>query len=175
MGDWSLEAVADLLQTGRNPDAGVMGPMAEVVFEGTQHLTRADLEAMAVFLRQLPPKVEPAPDWEPAPAEQLARGEALYDQQCAACHGDQGQGAVGAYPALAGNRSVVMPSHVNAVQAILAGGFSPATAGNRRPYGMPPFRTLLNDADIAAVASFVRQSWGNRAGAVAPQEVQRLR
>jgi mono/diheme cytochrome c family protein len=175
VGDWSVEAVADLLQTGRNPDAGVMGPMAEVVFEGTQHLTRADLEAMAVFLRQLPPKVEPAPDWEPAPAEQLARGEVLYDQQCAACHGDQGQGAAGAYPALAGNRSVVMPSHVNAVQAILAGGFSPATAGNPRPYGMPPFRTLLNDADIAAVASFVRQSWGNRAGAVAPQEVQRLR
>lgn len=173
--DWSVADVADLLQHGRNAQATVMGPMAEVVFDGTQYLARADLEALALFIQGVSPQVEPVPAWKAAEPDQLAAGEKLYDQQCAACHGDQGQGALGAYPALAGNRSVVMSSHVNAVQAILAGGFPPATAGNPRPYGMPPFRTLLNDADIAAVASFVRQSWGNRAGAVAPQEVQRLR
>ena len=167
--------MADLLQHGRNAQATVMGPMAEVVFDGTQHLARADLEALALFIRGVSPQVEPVPAWKAAEPDQLVAGEKLYDQQCAACHGDQGQGALGAYPALAGNRSVVMSSHVNAVQAILAGGFAPATAGNPRPYGMPPFRTLLNDADVAAVASFVRQSWGNRASAVAPQDVQRLR
>ena len=40
---------------------------------------------------------------------------------------------------------------------------------------MPPFRTLLSPAEIAAVASFVRQSWGNRAGAVSALDVQRVR
>lgn len=173
--DWSVDEVADLLQHGRNARASVMGPMAEVVFDGTQYLARADLEALAVFIKDVPPQAAPAPSWKSAESDQLARGEKLYDQQCAACHGPQGQGAEGAYPALAGNRSVVMASHVNVVQALLAGGFAPATAGNPRPYGMPPFRTLLNDADIAAVASFVRQSWGNQASAVAPQDVQRLR
>ena len=172
---WSVEAVADLLQHGRNASATVMGPMAEVVFDGTQYLSRDDLRAMAVFLKDLPAKpVTPAP-FEGASSEQLVLGKQLYGQQCADCHGAQGQGAPGAYPALAGNRSVQMDSHVNAVQAILAGGFAPATPGNPRPFGMPPFRTLLSDAEIAAVASFVRQSWGNRASAVTPQAVQRLR
>jgi mono/diheme cytochrome c family protein len=172
---WSVDGVADLLQDGRNAQATVMGPMAEVVFDGTQYLERADLEAMAVFLKDLPAQVESKPNWKRAEPDQLALGEKRYEQQCAACHGAKGQGAEGAYPALAGNRSVVMASHVNAVQAILAGGFAPATTGHPRPYGMPPFRTLLNDAEIAAVASFVRQSWGNQASAVAPQDVQRLR
>ena len=175
VGDWSVERVADLLQTGRSEGATVMGPMAEVVFDGTQHLTRADLQAMAVFLKAVPVRPTNAPAFEPAKPETLALGEKVYGQWCVDCHGAAGQGAVGAYPALAGNRGVGMSSHVNAVQAILAGGFAPATAGNPRPYGMPPFRTLLTDAEVAAVASFVRQSWGNRANAVAPQEVQRLR
>jgi mono/diheme cytochrome c family protein len=40
---------------------------------------------------------------------------------------------------------------------------------------MPPYRTLLTDAEIAAVVSHLRQSWGNRASPVLPQDVQRLR
>ncbi|MDT4874596.1 hypothetical protein FQZ97_1099060 [compost metagenome] len=61
------------------------------------------------------------------------------------------------------------------MQAVLNGGFAPATAGNPRPYGMPPYRTLLSDAEIAAVITYVRQSWGNQAAAVSPLDVQRLR
>jgi mono/diheme cytochrome c family protein len=172
---WSGERIADLLQTGHSETATVMGPMAEVVFEGTQHLSRADLKAMAVFLKALPVQTSAVPAFESAKPETIALGEKVYGQWCADCHGAAGQGAAGAYPALAGNRSVLMASHVNAVQAILAGGFAPATKGHPRPYGMPPFRTLLSDAEVAAVASFVRQSWGNRANAVSPQAVQRLR
>jgi hypothetical protein len=78
-------------------------------------------------------------------------------------------------PALAGNRAVTLASHVNPVQAILSGGFAPATAGNPQPYGMPPYRTLLTDTEVAAVASFIRQSWGNQAGAVTALDVQRVR
>ena len=176
--NWSAVQVADFLQHGRTDATSAttaMGPMAEVVFEGTQHLRRDDLQAMAVFLKDLPQQKETEPELKPANPDVMALGEKLYGQQCADCHGAAGQGASGAYPALTGNRSVVMASHVNAVQAILAGGFAPATAGNPQPYGMPPFRTLMNDAEVAAVASFVRQSWGNRANAVSPQEVQRLR
>lgn len=68
-----------------------------------------------------------------------------------------------------------MDSPVNTLQAILSGGFAPATARHPQPYGMPPFRTLLGDAEVAAVASFIRQSWGNQAAAVAPLDVQRVR
>ena len=173
--DWSVDELTDLLQHGRNASASVMGPMAEVVFDGTQHLRRGDLKAMAVFLKDLPVQPEPVPAPQRTDPGQLSLGEQIYKNQCADCHGAAGQGAAGAYPPLAGNRSVVMASNVNAVQAILAGGFAPDTAGQPRPYGMPPFRTLLNDTEIAAVTSFVRQAWGNDAGAVSPQAVQRLR
>jgi len=61
------------------------------------------------------------------------------------------------------------------VHAVLEGGFPPTTAGNPRPYGMPPFATLLGNDDVAAVLTHVRGSWGNRAAAVTSLEVSRLR
>ena len=68
-----------------------------------------------------------------------------------------------------------MRSAVNPIRMVLNGGFAPGTAGNPRPYGMPPFRPLLNDDDVAAVVSYIRNSWGNRAGLVSPLEVDRFR
>ena len=47
--------------------------------------------------------------------------------------------------------------------------------GNPRPFGMPPFGLALDDEEIAAIASFLRSSWGARAGAVSPQDVARFR
>ncbi|WP_310567410.1 cytochrome c [Hydrogenophaga sp.] len=175
---WPTERIVALLRDGSVADAPghatMMGPMAEVVFHSTQHLRADDLRAMAVYLKDLPAQAEPVPEVEPAAPAQMDLGQRLYKQHCADCHGAQGQGAPGAYPPLAGNRAVVMTSPVNAVQAIVSGGFAPATAGHPQPYGMPPFRTVLTPAEIAAVASFVRQSWGNRAGAVSSLDVQRV-
>ena len=178
---WTEQQVVDLLKNGvvhgarHSEGATAMGPMAEVVFQSTQYLNDADLRAMAAYLRALPP-VEVAAAPEPrATTAQLALGDQVYQQHCVDCHGASGQGAAAAYPALAGNRAVTLASHVNPVQAILSGGFAPATAGNPQPYGMPPYRTLLTDTEVAAVASFIRQSWGNQAGAVTALDVQRVR
>ncbi|MFN3738461.1 c-type cytochrome [Hydrogenophaga sp.] len=173
--DWSLDDVVALLRTGRGGGASTLGPMAEVVLHGTQHLPEADLRAMAVFLKDLPVQPVKRPAFEGAEPAVLARGGRLYDNHCAQCHGDQGQGAQGIYPPLAGHRAVTQVSPVNTVQAILSGGFGPATAGHPRPFGMPPYRSLLNDEEIAAVASYVRQSWGNKAGAVSALDVARVR
>ena len=81
----------------------------------------------------------------------------------------------GAYPALAGNRAVLMADTTNLVQAVLHGGFAPATAGNPRPYGMPPFVLVLDDAQIAAVLSHLRSAWGHAAPKVTELEVNRVR
>jgi mono/diheme cytochrome c family protein len=172
---WDTERTVELLQRGTTTGASVMGPMAEVVFESTQYLSPADLRAMAVYLRALAPQPIVQPVFEPARGEQLELGEKIYGQSCADCHGKQGEGAPGAYPALAGNRAVTQVEAGNTVLAVLGGGFAPATTGNPQPYGMPPYRTLLTDAEIAAVVTHLRQSWGNRASAVRPQDVQRLR
>jgi mono/diheme cytochrome c family protein len=189
LADWSLAQIAALLKTGVTQVHGVpvtvSGPMAEVVSGGTQYLTDADLNAMAIYLKALP-QIEPpaaaastARSDEPtgaAPSNAAIRpGAALYKQYCADCHGERGEGAPGAYPALAGNRAVTLPSPANLVHIVLDGGFAPDTAGNPRPYGMPPFATVLNDVELAQLLSHLRSSWGNEAPAVSALEVRRLR
>jgi mono/diheme cytochrome c family protein len=76
---------------------------------------------------------------------------------------------------MAGNRTVIMDSSVNLVRIILSGGFAPTTEGNPRPFGMPPFGHTLSDPEVAAVATYVRNAWGNKAGAVMPLDVQKTR
>lgn len=173
--DWPTEQVVALLKTGHSPRGSVMGPMAEVVFRSTQHLRDDDVTAMATFLKALPappppPAVEPAvPD-----AALMQRGQALFGRHCADCHGKNGEGADG-LSRLAGQRSVQMNSHANLLKVILDGGFAPTTAGNPQPFGMPPFRQTLGDAEIAAVASYLRNAWGHTAKVVSEFEVQRAR
>jgi mono/diheme cytochrome c family protein len=173
---WEIATIIDLFKTGVSERGSVLGPMAEVVYRSTQHLTDADLGAMAVYLRALPslPTV-PQRDAPVADDTMLERGAAVYRNRCEGCHGAQGQGARGAYPALAGNRAVLMEPPTNVIRAVLSGGFQPATAGNPRPWGMPPFGHVLDDADVAAVVTLIRNHWGNRASAVSVNEVQRLR
>jgi mono/diheme cytochrome c family protein len=174
---WSTEDVVALLQTGVAPQGSVLGPMAEVVFRSTQYLTDADARAMAVYLQALPeqpPKAAVVSALKP-PAATMERGAKVYDQQCVQCHGAQGQGEPGAFPALAGNRAVVLAEPTNLVRVVLQGGYLPATAGNPRPHGMPPFQHLLADEDVAAVATYVRNSWGNQASGVGTIEVYRAR
>ena len=173
--DWETQHVVQLLKTGATARASVLGPMAAVVFRSTQYLSDADLQAMAVYLKQLPdtPPAEPARAPVRRDPGMMARGERTYAQRCAYCHGDQGQGAVDAYPPLAGNRAVNMDSTVNLMQMVRHGGFLPATAGNPRPYGMPPFGHVLDDDQIAEVLSYVRGSWGNDAPPVTRRDALR--
>jgi mono/diheme cytochrome c family protein len=177
--DWPTAEVVALLKTGTAPRGSVMGPMAEVVFRSTQYLSDADLAAMASYLKDLPgpPAASARPAAAPAPgrrdAAAMARGARIYDQRCAYCHGDQGQGQPGAFPALAGNRAVTMARPTNLIQVIAHGGYLPATAGNPRPYGMPPFGQELDASDVAAVLTYIRGSWGNDAAPVTQLDTMR--
>jgi mono/diheme cytochrome c family protein len=176
VGDWDLADIERLLRTGATARGTVLGPMAEVVLQSTQHLSASDLRATAVFLKALPQRPAETADAPVTMSTRVAeRGAKLYENHCAQCHGQQGEGIAGAYPALAGNRAVTMPLTANLVQVVLNGGFAPATAGNPRPFGMPPYATFLSDADVAAVLSHIRGAWGNRAAAVSELTVSRQR
>ena len=173
--DWSAQEVVQLLKSGRSARGAAMGPMSEVVFSSTQHLNEEDLRAMATFLRELPRHDAQKAQGPRASSEVLALGQRVYKNQCAQCHGENGEGAGAVYPALKGHRTVTMDSGANLVRVIISGGFPPTTAGNPRPFGMPPFGQSLSEVEIAAVASYVRSAWGNDAGAVQPFDVQRVR
>ena len=177
----SLEDIQTLLKTGRAGQHHTSGPMAEVVQYSTQHLSEADLRAMAVYLKSqttaqtLPFTAAQSASMRPVRQDIASRGAHIYEKQCAGCHGEQGQGQPGAYPALAGHRAVQQTDTTNLVQTVLYGGYPPATAGNPRPFGMPPFILTLEDKDIAAVLTHLRSQWGNRAPEVTPLEVNRVR
>ncbi|OEZ31683.1 c-type cytochrome [Variovorax boronicumulans] len=179
--DWPAADVVALLKSGTSPRGSVMGPMADVVFRSTQYLSDADLGAMAIYLKDLPEAVKKdAPEATKAPAAlvrrdagAMVRGAKIYDQRCAYCHGDQGQGAAGAYPPLAGNRAVTMARPTNLIQVVAHGGFLPATAGNPRPYGMPPFGHALDATEVAEVLTYIRGSWGNNAAPVTQLDTMR--
>jgi len=180
LGDWTPEQIASLLKTGISERGTASGPMAEVVFQSLQYLSDEDVGAIASYLKTLPESPEQAVAASQAERMQgaagmLGQGQNIYEAQCIDCHGAKGEGRHPAYPRLAGNLSVMSPDAVNAIQAVLNGGFPPGTAGNPQPYGMPPFRQTLSDSDVAAVVTFIRASWGNDAAAVSPADVRRYR
>lgn len=182
--DWTEAEIVALLKTGVVDRHGALnvasGPMGEVVLRSTQHLSDADLGAMAVYLKTLGQTQGDMQAAAPAvavtgqsPADD--RGATLYADHCASCHGERGEGVSGAYPALAGNRAVSMAVPANLVRIVLEGGFAPATAGYPRPYGMPPFAQTFSNDDVAAVLTHLRRSWGNSAEAVTPLDVLQYR
>ena len=173
----ALRDIVRLLRSGQGAGASTSGPMGEVVQHGLQYLHEDDLRAMAVYLqsrtRQTPQASAPA---AAAPKARLARhGATLYGEHCASCHGQQGEGVPGLYPALAGNRAVQLPTAVNLVQSVLYGGYAPATQEHPRPFGMPPYVLQFSDEDIAAVLTHLRTQWGHTAGEVTPLQVHRIR
>ena len=172
---WDADEVVRLLRTGTSSQGSVLGPMAEVVFSSTQYLDDHDLRAIATFLQALPQTPEAAPVRQAPDPASMARGQRLYEDRCVECHGAQGQGARGAYPALAGNRKLSMRSASNVVRVVMEGGFAPTTAGNPRPFGMPPFGQSLNSAEVADVVTYVRNAWANRGGPTSELDVVRSR
>jgi mono/diheme cytochrome c family protein len=180
-----LPEIVRLLRDGASATAQTNGPMGEVVQHSLQHLNAADLQAMALYL-QTQAKAQQA---KPASVQsnpirislQVAtQGAKVYERQCLQCHGEQGEGvktAAGevAYPALAGNRAVLLNDPTNLVQLVLYGGYGPATAGHPRPFGMPPAVLELDDRDIAAVLTHLRTRWGHQASEVTPLQVNRIR
>ena len=184
--------VVALLKTGIAPNASMLGPMAEVVAGSTQFWTDADLQATAAYLQSLPQisaQFDVKTSTKSAASDKsksvfnkpvlFDKGAELFTQHCATCHGEQGQGirveGNVALPALAGNRAITLPNTTNLVRILLAGGYAPSTAGNPRPFGMPPFVHVLNDEDIAAVTTYIRNAWGNQAASVTAADVVRQR
>ena len=175
--------VVALLKTGIAPNASMLGPMAEVVAGSTQFWTDADLLATAAYLQSLP-QIDAKNSAKSTTSDKskpvlFDKGAELFTQHCATCHGEQGQGmrveGNVALPALAGNRAITLPNSTNLVRILLAGGYAPSTAGNPRPFGMPPFVHVLNDDDIAAVTTYIRNAWGNQAVSVTAANVVRQR
>ncbi|MGR4065988.1 MAG: c-type cytochrome [Vulcanimicrobiaceae bacterium] len=99
-------------------------------------------------------------------------GGKVYTTNCSSCHQAQGQGVPGTFPPLAGN-PVVTGDPKNLIHIVkfgLTGKVS--VAGHDYNGQMPAWgKGTLSDADVAAVVTYIRSSWGNKAGAVSTADV----
>jgi mono/diheme cytochrome c family protein len=180
LGQWDIDDVVALLRTGISRRGAVFGPMAQVVHDSLQYLSVEDTRAMAVYLKSIATGAAPSDPLQVRPTERQSKaayeaGAKLYVDHCQSCHLASGAGMPPAYPPLANNQAINMDFAVNPIRMVLFGGFPPGTAGNPRPYGMPPFAYLLSNEQVAAVVTYMRQSWGNRGGAVSPADVAKYR
>jgi mono/diheme cytochrome c family protein len=184
---WQQAEIVTFLASGRtlgpvNSEthaAAAMGPMAEVIYESLQRVPAHELSAMAAYLKSVPEPAVASVSLDPSKqtdnAAILDSGRRNYSKHCARCHGDNGEGKPPAALPLAASRAVTMTNATNAIRIVLYGGYPPGTAGNPRPFGMPPFADTLSNVEIADVLTYVRSAWRNQAGVVTATDVARNR
>jgi mono/diheme cytochrome c family protein len=98
-------------------------------------------------------------------------GAQIYTAKCAACHQALGQGTA-TFPPLAGNPHVAASDPKSMIATIVKGRSGPLSVNGKSYDGkMPTWSGQLSNADIAAVATYVRSSWGNKAAGVTEQQV----
>jgi len=171
---WSTDDIAEYLQSGRNGRSHADGPMAEVVANSTSRMSDADVRAIAVYLKDLPPGA-PEPEVAPPPKAQMADGEKLYRGACIACHEADGSGAPRIYPPLPGNANLQSADPASALRIILDGAETITTPRAPNKGSMPAYARKMSDQEIADVTTYIRNSWGNAASPVTPAQVAKAR
>ncbi|MDQ2909151.1 MAG: cytochrome b N-terminal domain-containing protein [Candidatus Eremiobacteraeota bacterium] len=99
-----------------------------------------------------------------------SKGAQIFTQNCATCHGANGQGQPGVFPPLAGNKLVTGDPSFD-IHTLLGGLKGHAVEGKMYAAQMPAWKGTLSNADIAAVITYIRNSWGNKASAVTEAQV----
>lgn len=172
LAQWSAEDLAQYLKAGHNRFAAAAGLMSEVVELSTSKLSDDDVKAMAVYLKDVSGPKSAADS--SADARVLTAGGAIYQDLCSACHKPDGTGVPNLIPDLTQAATVNTGDPTTVLRVILQGAQSVAT--DREPTGpaMPAFGWQLNDAQVAAVATYVRNH-GGKAPPVSEDAVRKQR
>jgi mono/diheme cytochrome c family protein len=177
LGAWSEDDIANYLKLGINSRTRLIGTMSEVVLNSTRHLTEADTRAMAVYLKTL----TPAADIGARPSKKVMDlGAKQYDIHCGTCHLPTGLGSADTAPPLAGSALAQAPNPSSLIDLVINGPRLPVEPPSsewlKRPWqSMTPFAQKLSDEQAAALLTYVRNSWGNAAGVVEPEDIDRMR
>jgi mono/diheme cytochrome c family protein len=183
LGRWSKADLVQFLKTGHNRDGAVFGSMIDVINNSSPYLSDADLDAVATYIKSLPATNPDQPVWayDDATTKMLRaghptdRGAAIYLGQCVSCHVDTGMGFAPFLPPLAGNPTLLDTDPSSLINIVLNGSNQIVIKGTPDAYRMPQFRINLSDQEIADVVTFIRQGWGNHAGAVTADRVAAMR
>jgi mono/diheme cytochrome c family protein len=170
---WSTKDIVEYLQSGRNGRSHADGLMAEVVVNSTSLMSDEDVRAIAVYLKDLPAGA-PEPVVSPPPQADMTAGAAVYGHSCTACHEADGTGSPRVYPPLPGN-ALLQSANPSSTLRIILDGAQTVTTPRAPNTGSMPSYAKLSDQEIADVATYIRNSWGNAAPAVSAGQVKRAR
>ena len=176
VGGWSVAQIVEYLKTGANAKSASAGPMTDVVMNSTQYLSDADLNAIAFYLKNRPHVgAKSPPKAEALGAAALARGQALFTDNCTACHNPDGRGVPQVFPLLTGSAAIQADNPDTVIHVVLAGSKMAAPPSLPTGLSMPGFGWKLDDRQIADVVNYVRHAWGNRAPMVDAETVAAVR
>ena len=171
---WSVEDIVEYLQSGRNAKSHADGLMAEVVVNSTSKMSDADVRAIAVYLKGLPPARRETIVTPPDEAT-MKTGQAVYAKFCIACHEADGTGSPRIYPPLPANALLQSVNPSSTLRITLDGAHTVTTPRAPNTGEMPAYARQLSDEEIAAVANYIRNSWGNSGPLVTPAQVAKAR
>jgi mono/diheme cytochrome c family protein len=174
LGGWSSADIVEYLKTGRNRHLMAAGPMVDVITVSTSRMRADDLAAIAAYLKELPAVLEPETPPEPA-AAMMDAGRAQFRKHCQDCHNYDGTGVPRRYQALVGVPTVQARDPTTVLRVILEGQEPPAISARPDDDPMPGFDEKMTDLEVAEVATYIRNAWGNRAAAVSERRVHDLR
>lgn len=174
LGKWSKNDIAEYLKTGTNSWTLASGPMAEAVTHSTSMMTDADIGAIATYLKEVSAS-ESSPTPIASDEKMMVTGAAIYKDSCAACHRDSGMGEAHLFPRLAGSALVQSDDPTTLIRIVLEGSRAVSTATRPTGPAMPAFDWRLDDAQAAALLTYVRNSWGNAASRVSANSVSASR
>ncbi len=175
LADWSVDDIVAYLKTGHNRIASASGPMGDVIADSTSHMHDDDLKAIATYLKDLPAPQQPASVAVARSDPAMRSGEAIYADECSACHAMNGAGAKNMFPALKDSPIVQSRDPTTLIRVVLHGTRNVATDHSPTGPAMPTFGWKLSDKQTAAVLTYIRNAWGNAAPAVDAGEVHKLR
>ena len=162
VGRWKEDDIVTFLKTGARPNAKTvaLGPMHEVIYDSTSHMSDQDLHAIAAYLKSTAAK-QTVSNADSSKGVTVAHADgSAYLSHCASCHQQNGEGIKGAIPSLAGNGAVTAKGPEDVIRVVLGGleasnGLAP----------MPAYGARMSDQEIADAVNYVRSSWGNHAPA----------
>jgi alcohol dehydrogenase (quinone), cytochrome c subunit len=169
---WSVADLEKYLKKGFCARAGTFGPMNEVIVNSLSKLTAEDIHAMAVYVKSL---TGDQPGESTDPPDTAKAGAAIYAERCEKCHLESGRGGMFSGPPVAGSAIVLSENPASLINIILYGPELPKSVSFGGWETMKPYGDVLDDAQVAAVANYLRSSWGNRARTVSADDVARQR
>jgi mono/diheme cytochrome c family protein len=173
VGGWTDQALLTFLREGTNVHSAAAGEMGEVVAFSTSQMNDADLQAVVAYLRSVP--ASPDAQVKQADATAMNEGKAIWEDSCSACHRMDASGVPRFFPPLKADANVQQSDPTTVLHYILGGTRKTPTDRAPTPLSMPAYDWKLDDQQVAAVATYVRNSWGNAAAPVTADEVAKLR